>query len=52
MDRLLNLCTFTSSIWNWVDSIFNQTIRSEDHITITLKNWRKDFSDNEIVNAT
>ena len=50
MDHLLNLCPFTSTLWNWVTSIFRQTDRDEYSITDTLKNWRKDFSENEIIN--
>lgn len=50
MDHLLNLCSFTSNLWNWVAPIFKQTDRDENDITKTLKNWRKDFSDHETVN--
>ena len=47
MEHLLNLCPFTSTLWNWVASIFKQTDRDASSITGTLKNWWKDFSDNE-----
>lgn len=50
MDHLLNLCPFTSTLWNWVASIFKQTDRDIGSITKTLKNWRKIFSTNEIIN--
>jgi len=50
MDDLLNLYSFTSTLWKWMAYIFNQTVRNEDDITKTLNNWRKDFSNNEIVN--
>eukprot|EP00253_Pinus_taeda_P033643 PITA_33643 len=50
MDHLLNLCAFTSTLWNWVASIFKQTDRDENSISGTLKNWRNDFSENETVN--
>jgi len=51
MDHLLNLYSFTSTLWNLVACIFKQTDRNENDITDTLKNWRKDFSDNETVNT-
>lgn len=50
MGHLLNLCSGTSTLWNWVASIFNQIDKNENDITETLKNWRKDFSDNQTVN--
>ena len=50
MDHLLNLCPFTSTLWNWVVSIFRRTNKDEFSITGTLKNWKKDFSENEIIN--
>jgi hypothetical protein len=51
MDHLLHLCTFTSTLWNWVAPIFRQTDRDENDITKTLKNWRKNLSENETVNT-
>jgi len=50
MHHLLNLCPFTSTLWNWVASIFRLTDRHEFNITGTLMNRRKDFSENEIIN--
>lgn len=50
MNHLLNLCSFTSILWNWVADIFKQTDRNENDINGNLKNWR-DFSDNETVNT-
>lgn len=41
MDHLLNLCSFTSTLWNWVASIINQTVGNENDITETLKNRGK-----------
>jgi len=38
MDHLLNLCPFTSNIWDWVASIFRQTNRDSLNISNTLKN--------------
>lgn len=51
MNHLLTLFSFTSTLWNWVANIFKQTNKNENDITVTLKNWRKDFSDNETVNS-
>eukprot|EP00253_Pinus_taeda_P003152 PITA_03152 len=50
IEHLLNLYPFTSSLWNWVASIFRQTDRDNFSIIGTLKNWRKNFSENEIIN--
>ena len=50
MEHLLNLCPFTSTLWDWVASVFRPTDRDRLSITNTLKNWRKDFSGNEIIN--
>ena len=52
MDHLLNLCTFTSTLWNWVTSLFRKTDKHEYNITGTLTNSRKDFSEKEIVNKS
>lgn len=46
MDHLLNICSFTSTLWNWVASIFTQNDKDKSSITSTLKNWRKYFSEN------
>jgi len=50
MDHLLNLCLFTSIVWERVASIFKKTNRDRLSISNTLKNWRKNFSRNEIIN--
>lgn len=50
MDHLLNLCSFTSTLWNWVATIFRQMDKDRGSITSTLKKWRKIFFDNEIIN--
>lgn len=50
MDHLLNFCPFISTLWNQVASIFRQTDRDMGSITSTLNKWRKNFSDNEIIN--
>lgn len=50
MEHLLNLCPFTSTLWDWVASIFRQTNKDGLSITNTLRNWRKNFSGNEIIN--
>lgn len=51
MDYFLNLCTFISTLWNWVASIFRQTDKDENDIFKTLKNWRKNLSENETINT-
>jgi len=50
IEHLLNLCPFTSKVWDWVAAIFRQTDRDSLSISNTLKNWRKKFSGNEIFN--
>lgn len=50
IEHLLNLCSFFAKIWDWVASSFRQTDRDELNIYNTLKNWRKNFSENEIIN--
>ena len=50
IEHLLNLCPFTSTLWDWVASVFRKTDRDRLSITNTLRYWRKDFSDNEIIN--
>lgn len=52
MNHLLNLCPFTSTVWDWVASVFRHTDQDKLSITNTLKNWRKNFSGNEIVNKS
>jgi len=52
MDHLLNLCPFTSTVWEWVASIFKDTYRDRLSISNTLKNWRKYFLGNEIINKS
>lgn len=50
MDHLLNLYPFTSIVWEWVVSIFKQIDKDRFSISNTLKNWRKNFSGNGIIN--
>lgn len=50
MEHLLNLYPFTSTVWDWVASVFRQTDRDRIKIINTLKNWMKEFSNNEIIN--
>ena len=50
IEHLLKLCPFSAKLWNWVASIFRQTNRDSLSISNTLKNWRKNFSGNEIIN--
>jgi len=48
--HLLNLCPFTSIAWDWVATIFRQTDMDRLSVSNNLKNWRNNFSGNEIVN--
>eukprot|EP00253_Pinus_taeda_P022782 PITA_22782 len=50
-NHLLNRCTFNTTLWNWVGEVFEQIDRDAKDIITTLKNWRKHFSDNEIINS-
>jgi len=50
MDHLLKLCPFTSNVWDWVASIIRHSDRDSLSISNTLKNWRNNFSGNEIIN--
>jgi len=52
MDHLLNLCPFTSTMWEWVASIFTHTDSDRLSISNALKNWRKKFSRSEIINKS
>eukprot|EP00253_Pinus_taeda_P004682 PITA_04682 len=51
-NHLLNRCTFTTILWNWVGEVFEQTDKNANDITTTLKNWWKNILDNEIINST
>ena len=50
MEYLLNLCPFTSTLWDLVALVLRKNDKYRLNITNTLKNWRKDFSGNEIIN--
>jgi len=50
MEHLLNLCPYTSIVWNGIASIFKQTNGGMGSITYTLKKWRKNFFEYDIVN--
>ena len=38
-NHLLNRCSFTTIIWNWVGDVFEKTDRQVNDIIATLKNW-------------
>eukprot|EP00253_Pinus_taeda_P029870 PITA_29870 len=50
VEHLLNLCPFSTKVWNWVASIFRQIDRDSLSISNNLKNLRNNFSRNEIIN--
>lgn len=50
-NHLLNRCTFTTILWNWVGKVFEQIDKNVNDNIATLKKWRKNFSDNEIINS-
>lgn len=51
MEHLLNSCIFTSRLWNFFATVFNQFDRDRDSITNTINNWRNNFSNYEILNT-
>jgi len=51
LEHLLNNCIFTSWLWDLFVVIFQQSDRDIRSIISTLINWRKNFSDNEILNS-
>lgn len=50
IEHLINLCSFSAKIWDWVASSFRQTDKDRLSISNTLTKWRKNFSENEIIN--
>eukprot|EP00253_Pinus_taeda_P001503 PITA_01503 len=52
MEHLLNNYIFTSRLWDSFASIFQQSDRDIGSLFNTLTNWRKNFSDNEVLSAT
>ena len=44
MEHLLNNCIFTSSLWDYFSTIFQQTNRDKGSIISTLNRWRRTFS--------
>eukprot|EP00253_Pinus_taeda_P035878 PITA_35878 len=51
MEHLLNNCIFTSRLWDSFASIFQQSDRDIGSLFNTLTNWRKNFSDNEVLSS-
>ena len=48
-NHLLNRCSFTTTLWNWVGDVFEKTDIHVNDIIATMKNWKNFFSDNEII---
>jgi hypothetical protein len=49
-DHLLDECSYTTKVWDWVAIVFCQMDRVKGDIRATLGNWREHFSENELVN--
>eukprot|EP00253_Pinus_taeda_P017013 PITA_17013 len=50
MEHILNNYTFTTWLWDYFATIFHQTDRDKESIINTLNKWRKNFSENELLN--
>jgi hypothetical protein len=49
-NHLLDECSDTTEIWDWVAGIFRQSNRVWGNISTTINNWNEDYSENEMVN--
>jgi hypothetical protein len=49
-NHLLDGCTYTMEVWDWVAILYRQTDRVKDDIRATLGNWRGHYTENEMVN--
>jgi len=38
MNHLLNICNWTKSLWNWMETIFKSTDRNKDSIQESIAN--------------
>eukprot|EP00253_Pinus_taeda_P020137 PITA_20137 len=52
MEHLLNNCIFTSRLWDTFASIFQRSNRNIGSLFNTLTNWRKNFSNNEVLSSS
>ena len=50
MEHILNSCTYTTSLWDSFDTVFQQTDRDKGSIINTLSRWRTFFLEYEILN--
>jgi hypothetical protein len=41
---------YTTDLWDWVAILYHQTDRVREDILATLRNWRVQYTENEIVN--
>ena len=51
MNHLLNICKWTESLWNWLETIFKRTDRDRNSLQESIVNWRSNFSKTQIVNT-
>jgi hypothetical protein len=49
-NHLLDKCSYTKEIWDWVAGIFCQSNRIKGNISATINNWNAGYSENEMVN--
>jgi hypothetical protein len=49
-DHLLDGCSYTTEVWDWVAIVYRQTDRVKGDIRETLGNWREHYNENEMVN--
>jgi ribonuclease HI len=49
-NHLLDECSYTTEIWDWVAGIFRQSNRIKGNINATINNWNEGYSENEMVN--
>ena len=50
MEHILNSCTYTTWLWDYFATIFQQTDKDKGSITNTLNKWRRNFLENETLN--
>jgi hypothetical protein len=50
MSHLLNKCSYTTELWDWVAGIYRQSNRIWGNINATINNWNENYNENEMVN--
>jgi hypothetical protein len=46
----LDGCPYSTGLWDWVATLYRQTDRVREDIQATLRSWRVQYTENEIVN--